>query len=552
MKTFALLIPILLAAAFGVPRTSAQSCTTATCAATGVSESQFLAALPSSSNTNATVVVNIPSGSAAWTSPLSYSIPAAVTSLTIQGATTVSCTGTAGTSSYGCTAADSTIIQDSYAVQGGPLIAFTTSGASQFFRITGLTIEGGNIGSSSNNKYNGVLQFIGPSTKVRFDHNHLNGNTYSPLATTTWMRIFNPSGVGDHNVFDMGPQSQVNSSFGMQFYNAVGDTIGNGDGGFATPTNWGSSANWFEESNQINGGYGDDCANAGRFVMRYNTFNGATVSSQTHATKSDAGPQRGCRQFEQYHNYISAAGGASTLDSAAGSKQATALVWGNTLAGGYYRWLSICSDRNACESPEIPTPNGWGSCGTGNGSGSNWDGNQPGMATGYPCLDGIGRGYTAQVLNGANFPGRLNSVTGTIAWPQQYLEPFYSFMNSIGSATPVEVDSASVTVANQDYFLENASFNGTTGTGYGLVAARPSTCTAGLGGAYHTSPTGSYGVAYFATDDNGGQGELYVCTSTNTWTPIYEPYVYPHPLVSGSGTSGSPPNPATNLTVTVD
>ena len=552
MKTFVLLILILLVAALDAPRTFAQSCTTATCAALGVSESQFLAALPSPSNANATVVVTIPSGTAAWTSPISYTVPVGVTSLTIQGATTVSCAGTPGTSGYSCRATDGSTIQDSNATQGGPLIAFTTSGAGQFFRITGMTIEGGNIGSSSNNKYNGVLQLLGTSTKIRLDHNHFNDTTYTPSSTTTttMMRIFNPSGVADHNVFDQGPQAQNNSSFAMQFYNAVGDTIGNGDGGFATPTNWGSSANWFEESNEINGGYGDDCANAGRFVMRYNTFNGATVSSQTHSTKSDAGPQRGCRQFEEYHNYISAAGGAP-LDAAAGSKQATALVWGNTLAGGYYRWLSICSDRNACESPEIATPNGWGSCGTGNGSGSNWDGNQPTIATGYPCLDGIGRGYTAQALNGANFPGRLNSVTRTVAWPQQYLEPLYSFMNSIGSASPVEVDSGSVTVANQDYYLENGSFNGTTGTGYGFLSARPSTCTAGPGGTYYTSPTGSYGVAYFATDANGGQGELYVCTSTNTWTPIYEPYTYPHPLVSGSGTSGDPPNPPQNLTATV-
>ena len=41
----------------------AQSCTTAVCNAKSPSESDFQAALPSSSNTNATVVVNIPAGS---------------------------------------------------------------------------------------------------------------------------------------------------------------------------------------------------------------------------------------------------------------------------------------------------------------------------------------------------------------------------------------------------------------------------------------------------------------------------------------------------------
>src|SRR5271156_491779 len=103
MKTFVLLILIPLAAAFGAPCTSAQSCTTATCTAAGVSESQFLAALPAPSNTNATVTVTIPAGTSGWSTGINYTIPTAVTSLTIQGATAVNCTGTAGTSSYACT-----------------------------------------------------------------------------------------------------------------------------------------------------------------------------------------------------------------------------------------------------------------------------------------------------------------------------------------------------------------------------------------------------------------------------------------------------------------
>jgi hypothetical protein len=549
MKTFMLLILIPLAAAFAAPSTLAQSCTTATCTAEGLSEAQFLAALPSSANTNSTVVVNIPGGSAAWTSPLSYTIPSSVTSLTIQGTTTVNCAGTAGTSSYSCTATDNSTIQDSLA-SNAVVISFTTSGASQFFRITGLTIEGGNIGSTSNNKYNGVVNISGPSTQVRIDHCHINDNTYSPSTTSSWMRIFNPSGVFDHNVVDLGATSQTNNTNGIQFYNAVDDTIGNGDGGWAAATGWGSSSFWFMENNQLNGGYPNDCANAGRFVMRYNTFNGATVTVQTHGTKSPAGPQRGCRGYEYYHNYIISAGGSGTLDASGGSKGGSFLMWGNTLAGGYFHFISMATDRNSGDEPETNTPNGWGYCGTAlSGTGSSWDGNIV-ASQGYPCLDGLGRGQTKQALNGANFPGRLNSAMGAITWPQQYLEPIYAWMNNIGGVTEIEVRDPTTT-NNRDYYLEASSFNGTTGTGSGLFAARPSTCTAGPGGTYYTSPTGSYGVAYFATDANSGQGELYVCTATNTWTGIYQPYIYPHPLVGG-GTSGSPPNPPTSLTAAVD
>jgi hypothetical protein len=111
----------------------------------------------------------------------------------------------------------------------------------------------------------------------------------------------------------------------------------------------------------------------------------------------------------------------------------------------------------------------------------------------------------------------------------------YLFMNTLNGKTEIKIED-NVSQLNRDIYIENSSCapNGcsslTTGTGYGTLAQRPTTCTAGPGGTYDTSPTGSYGVGYWATDANGGRGELYACSSTNTWTPIYEPLVAPHPL----------------------
>ena len=155
----------------------------------------------------------------------------------------------------------------------------------------------------------------------------------------------------------------------------------------------------------------------------------------------------------------------------------------------------------------------------------------------------------------------LNSVTGCNpllhtcnAWPQQYLEPVYLWMNTLPAGMSGETNiQDSVTVNNRDYYFDCGSYNsscssgftGAHGTGYGTLANRPSTCTAGPGGTYGASPTGSYGVAYFATDANNGQGELYVCTATNTWTPVYEPYIYPHPLESGVTQSTNTVQPPT-------
>ena len=60
-------------------------------------------------------------------------------------------------------------------------------------------------------------------------------------------------------------------------------------------------------------------------------------------------------------------------------------------------------------------------------------------------------------------------------------------------------------------------------------------------------------MAYFATDANSGLGGLYICTASNTWTAVYEPYTYPHPLTNGGSetSSGSPAAP-TNLQAFVE
>jgi len=545
MKAFILLIFISMATAYCPSRALAQSCTTATCTAASPSESDFLAALPSPSNTNATVVVNIPSGTAGWTTGFNYTIPSAVTNLTIQGATTANCTGTAGTSTYSCTATDRTIIQDNYN-SNTPLMYITTNSASTYLRITGITMQGG---SATLPKY-GSVTIAGNSHNVRVDHSHFNISGYSSSVVGAWVRILGQNfGVLDHNVVDDGVNQSTDWN-GFQAFNPIGDTVGNGDGTFQNATPWGTINFVYMENNQFNGGYANDCASAGLFVMRYNTFTGMTVAEQTHGTKTPAGPSRGCRAFEFYHNYIAA--GTTEEDAMVGTKGTTGLIWGNTMASGTaYRFWAGDTDRQSGDETETNTPNGWGYCGTAvssNAVGSAWDGNSN-TSTGYPCLDGIGRGQTTQALNGANFPGRLNSVMSAIAWPHQYLEPFYLWMNSFGNAQEVSIRDTSTT-QNVDIFADNASFNGTTGTGYGLLAALPSTCTPGPGGTYYTSPTGSYGVAYWATDANSGNGELYVCTSANTWTGIYQPYTYPHPLTAG-GTTGTTVAPPTNLSATV-
>jgi hypothetical protein len=207
----------------------------------------------------------------------------------------------------------------------------------------------------------------------------------------------------------------------------------------------------------------------------------------------------------------------------------TGVVWGNSAPSGYSNLLSLHSMRKSNSTyAEEPTPNGWGYCGTEfNGTGANWDGNTSGTS-GYPCLDQPGRGV-GDLLSG-DFPNVKNAVTGCTstqpcAWPRQASEPIYEWLNTwttAGGGSRAAVYESTVLVRNQDYYLEEPSFTGVTGTGTGTLQNRPASCAPG--------------VAYWATDTS----TLYRCSARDTWTTYYRPYTYPHPLTAASAGPAAP------------
>jgi hypothetical protein len=147
------------------------------------------------------------------------------------------------------------------------------------------------------------------------------------------------------------------------------------------------------------------------------------------------------------------------------------------------------------------------------------------------CIDQPGRGGAGATLLSGSTP----SPTG---WVNEPLDPIYEWGDTLvnnGSffgSTYLTADSARV-IANRDFYQSTVNqtaqtsttspFNGTSGTGWGTTANMPTTCTTGV--AYWATNEGNWNLS-----GNGGQGELYICTATNTWTMSYEPYTYPHPL----------------------
>jgi hypothetical protein len=214
------------------------------------------------------------------------------------------------------------------------------------------------------------------------------------------------------------------------------------------------------------------------------------------------------------------------------------------------------------------------------GIGNSWSAPNPGDAfkiiRATVCQDQAGRGQ-------GNY---ISGESPTPATPlNQALDPVREWNDVVPPSDVVQQYASQFggnILANRDYYTDNwktgglsgptaqtstaVPFNGSTtcnagsgnyscGMGEGTLANRPTTCTTGVG--YWATDQGSWNQSGLACSSNGAgtgqgcQGELFTCTSANTWTPAYTPYTYPHPLVSGTSSTATAPPPPSNLNGTL-
>ena len=355
--------------------------------------------------------VVIPAGTCHWTTNLTVS-PHAVT---IQGA-----------------GIDQTIIVDDVPKGVGEdrllMINLPTTG---FFRLTGMTFQGGNTVTG----YNGTVILQGLSHTWRLDH--LKFDKLKTVGIHTYGHLY---GVIDHCTFDL-TDSTGQAHHGIEVWHDAWNNHSYGDGSFADQLYLGTEkAVYIEDNTFMNSVYVavDDIVAGGRMVFRYNTLTNSFFA--THGTET-SDRYRGVRSYEIYNNTltypIDPVTGAGAWAFGLYLRGGTGVIFNNTFTG-FVSAIIMANYRSPGLNQTSPI---WGLC-----DGTNaWDENV-GLQTGYACLDQVGRG-TSDLLVGSS---------PTPAWPHQVSQPLYGWANTwnpVHNNPGALMGSQSAVIQeNRDYF----------------------------------------------------------------------------------------------------
>jgi len=406
----------------------AQCAGTTSCGPINGDQASLVAAFNSVNLENTTITVN----AGTWHHGPNQTINVSLThSIVLKGATT--CSGPPTTNA--CT--DSTILIDDNTHNSGGVpdswISISVP-AGKSFRWTGITAQTGTASTSNN----GAFIWGGGTTQLRIDHSH-----FAITANVTWTIFGETYGVVDHCFIapsNTGPR-----------------VVGGGNASWTNASGLGSTSAIYFEDNFITGATQlNDNYQGGRNVYRFNTIN--NMSGQTHPLGHDGnnGNDRGGRLTEMYQNKFTApscsgSGGTCKFNIMFHSA-GTGAYWGNnnpfissSAGGGWNFFLTTHSMRsNNGTYTQVPTPGGWGYCGTQfNGTGSNWDENTS-STTGYHCIDDPGRG-AGDLLTGThngNWPANFtytssnSSIGQLITDSNNHNERLNSF-GTTGSSPPV-------------------------------------------------------------------------------------------------------------------
>ena len=407
----------------------------------------------------------------------------------------------------------------------------------KFYRISGFTFDlqgsKSSFGTIYWDSYNGGSNSA-TLTQVRVDHNTFRNGSNGAQTTLigSTLQVMEVYGVYDHNLYENATQFAMVIWIGTTNPNPPASQLGTGNNLFLEDNVLSFATVGNASAEGCTDGWGGSA-----FVARHNKATNCLWMA--HGVTHAGGPAN----YEFYNNSTTMNAGSVTAQTQDCFRcfhhqgSGTIIAFNNTFTafiGKSAEAISVLYYRDYTNGIDSALPVDASQC---DGTVIRpadaplvIDGNRAPTSTnyGYPCWHQPGRDFrgTYKPMYAWNnywsdthglIPLFVPDGGGSPDYHSNHMQNDREWFNSVSAS------------ANSN---PSSPFDGTTGMGFGTLTNRPATCT--------TSVEAGAGVGYFATDQ-GPQGTLYTCSATNTWTVYYTPYVYPHPLVSGSTASIAAP-----------
>ena len=306
-------------------------------------------------------------------------------------------------------------------------------------------------------------------------------------------------GVIDNNTFNAnGKTTDFIDSYGM----------GNNAWHYLTYSH-GSADNLYYEDNLFlaaTGFLGDnwDCTNGSRYAARFNTItqSGSAAGSPLFNFHGSSDDTNSCMGVEIYKNTITAGSGTTYLLQQRGGM---AMVFDNSLSrsGTSIGLIQVGDYADDCSTDACD--NDW---------------TYPNSPDGQPQYPS----------SSYYFNNIITSWSGEKKWGEMCTSDYSNSGGGDHNCAVLDPPNRVVPVADYEFWGQYPqagdsleSFTGARGVGRGLWAARPGTCTEGVG--YWATDKGEWN-----SESVGNDGALYVCNDANTFEVYYTPYTYPHRL----------------------
>ena len=242
-----------------------------------------------------------------------------------------------------------------------------------------------------------------------------------------------------------------------------------------------------------------------KYVLRYNTIHNPWISTHSGITNLGREPL----WVEIYKNTFTddaSRYGGSQIEM----RSVSGIIWGNTSSSSMGRYGITIDHERSFKSGSGPY-------------GGQMDGTRA-----FDENAGL-HGYRGLGQPGWGPPQATNMSSATFAG-------VFDWGNRNGG-TRVDMTIANNTGYTSEHIVAGRELFNESNMTIGPIASRPSAATVG--------PPRS---VYVSTDENPQGATVYAATGTNTWAKQWEPYTYPHPLVT-SQPGGNPMPKPTNLRV---